>query len=281
VPSIGRPDETIVAVNVTKASGGSIDKTLSVLEALGEHGRLADIASATGLPKSTVHRILQALVDRGFARSDGSGGYLAGPRILTLAGQVMVRFDPAREAGGALADLRDRTGQTVHFAMLSGDEAVYVAKIEARQPYRMASRIGMSMPLHCTSIGKAILAELTDDEVTALAGRVELARRTPRTITTVPALLRHLELVRRRGFAIDDEENEGNIRCVGAAVFDHTGRVTGGVSVSTLAFELDLAAAEALGPTVLDAARAVSKAIGAPAERTGPDASPAAARSAG
>jgi len=263
------------------SGGGSIDKTLSVLEALGEHRRLADIAGATGLPKSTVHRILQALVERGFARSDGTGGYLAGPRILTLAGRVLARFDPASEAGTALTELRDSTGLTVHFGMISGDEAVYVEKIEARQPYRMASRVGMSLRLHSTAIGKAVLAEMTDESVTALATRAGLDRRTDRTITTVPALLRHLREVRKRGFAVDDEENETNIRCVGAAVFDHTGRVTGAVSVSTLAFELPMEATDELGPAVIAAARAVSRALGAPAERTEPGPPSARARSAG
>jgi IclR family acetate operon transcriptional repressor len=255
-------------VTVTRPAGeGSIGKTLSVLEALGEHGRLAEIAAATGLPKSTVHRILRTLVDRGFARSDGNGGYLAGPRILTLAGQVLAGFDPAREARGVLRSLQQDTGLTVHFAMLTGDEAVYVEKVEASQPYRMASRVGMGLRLHSTSIGKAILAAMADDEVAALIGRVGLERRTPRTITRLPALLRHLAEVRAAGFAVDDEENELGIRCVGAAVFDHTGRVTGGLSVSTLAFELEPAGAAPLGARVAAAAAAVSDALGAPAVR--------------
>src|SRR3954471_24154715 len=141
-------------------AGGSIDKALAVLEALSEHARVTDIAAATALPKSTVHRILQSLVGWGFARADGSGGYLPGPRILTLAGRVMSRFDPSQHARAALRDLRDRTGMTVHFAIRGGDEIVYVDKIEGRRPYQMKSRVGMSVPLHTTAIGKAVLAEL-------------------------------------------------------------------------------------------------------------------------
>jgi DNA-binding IclR family transcriptional regulator len=81
---------------------GSIDKALTVLEALAQHHRVTDIAAATGLPKSTVHRILQSLLGWGFARADGNGGYLPGPRILTLAGKMMSRFEPAVQARGAL-----------------------------------------------------------------------------------------------------------------------------------------------------------------------------------
>lgn len=252
---------------VTQAGGGSIDKALTVLEALAEHSRVTDIAAATGLPKSTVHRILQSLVGWGFARTDGNGGYLPGPRILTLAGRVMSRFDPARHADAALRELRDRTGFTVHFAIRGGDEAVYVRKLEGRRPYQMGSRVGMSLRLHSTSIGKAILARLPDAEVAAIVSRAGLDARTGATITDPDALLAHLGEVRRRGYAVDDEENETGIRCVGAAVVDHTGAVMGGVSVSGLAFEVD-PADETLAAEVVAAARAVSLALGAPPDRT-------------
>jgi DNA-binding IclR family transcriptional regulator len=251
---------------VTRTGGGSIDKALTVLEALAEHRRVTDIASGTGLPKSTVHRILQSLVEWGFARADGSGGYLPGPRILTLAGQVMSRFDPAQHADAALQRLRDRTGFTVHFAIRSGDEAVYVRKVEGLGPYQMASRVGMSMRLHSTSIGKAILAQLPDEEVSMITARTGLERRTPRTITDTAALLAHLAEIRRRGYSVDDEENEGGIRCVGAPVFDHTGTVMGGISVSGLAFEMAADDAD-LVAEVITAARDVSLALGAPPDR--------------
>lgn len=251
---------------MTRSGGGSIDKALTVLEALAEHHRVTDISADTGLPKSTVHRILQSLVGWGFARADGTGGYLPGPRILTLAGKVMSRFDPAQHADSALQRLRDRTGFTVHFAVRSGDEAVYVQKLEGLRPYQMASRVGMSMRLHSTSIGKAILAYLRDDEVAAITARTGLERRTEHTITDADALLRHLAEIRRRGYSVDDEENESGIRCVGAPVVDHTGAVMGGVSVSGLSFEIT-PDDEALGAVVVAAGRDVSLALGAPSDR--------------
>jgi IclR family acetate operon transcriptional repressor len=250
----------------TRTGGGSIDKALTVLEALAEHSRVTDIASATGLPKSTVHRILQSLVEWGFARADGASGYLPGPRILTLAGKVMGRFDPAQQADGVLHGLRDRTGFAVHFAVRNGDEAVYVRKIDGRRPYQMASRVGMSLELHSSSIGKAILAQLTDEEIAGITGRTGMRAHTQRTITGRQAMLRHLGDVRRRGYAIDDEENEAGIRCVGAPVFDHTGTVLGGVSISGLAFEVDPDNGVLAGE-VTSAARDVSLALGAPPDR--------------
>lgn len=252
--------------------GSSIDKTLAVLEALADHHRITDIAAATGLTKSTVHRILQALVLWGFARPDGLGSYEPGPRILTLAGRVMQRFDPARQASGTLRALSEATGCTTHFAIRSADEAVYVDKQEGRRPYQMPSRIGMSVPLHTTAIGKAVLAELADDEVLAICRRTGLEPRTPQSLTSEEDLLTHLARVRAVGYAVDDEENVPGIRCVGAPVHDHTGQVLGGISISTLAMDSDMAGLEARAPEVIAAAREVSAALGAaevPAHRLG------------
>ncbi len=129
----------------------------------------------------------------------------------------------------------------------------------------MPSRVGMSLRLHSTAIGKAILAELTDEEVRGVAVRTGLPRLTPATLTGVDELLAHLGKVRARGYAMDDEENEPGIRCVGAAVFDHTGRVLGGISISSLAMDMEREVLEELAPVVTSAARDVSLALGAPA----------------
>ncbi len=256
-------------MTASSGSGNAIEKALTVLEALSDHERITDLAAKTGLPKSTVHRILQSLTGYGFAVPDGNGGYLPGPRILTLAGKVMHRFDPARQADPALRALRDHTGHTVHFALRNGDEAVYVEKLSGHRPYQMTSRIGQSLPLHSTAIGKAILATLADDEVTGICARAGLASRTPSTLTSPSALLAHLTAVRQAGFAIDDEENEPGLRCVGAAVTGHHGQILGAISVSTLAHELSLKDAQALGPLVVKTAQEVSAALGGHETGTG------------
>jgi DNA-binding IclR family transcriptional regulator len=244
-------------------AGNAIEKALSVLEALADHERITDLAEMTGLPKSTVHRILQSLVGHGFATSDGNGGYLPGARILTLAGKVMHRIDPARLAEPALRGLRDRTGHTVHFALRNGDEAVYVEKLAGHKPYQMPSRIGQSLNLHSTAIGKAILAGLPDEEVAAICERTGMPRMTPNTLVSPSELRSHLAEVRKRGYAIDDEENVPGLRCVGAAVTGHNGQVAGAVSISTLVHELSVREARAVGAEVVKTAREVSLALGA------------------
>jgi IclR family transcriptional regulator, acetate operon repressor len=237
------------------------EKTLTVLDALdGARSRLGDIAERAQLPKSTVHRILRRLVERGYARAEGNGVYGLGPRVLTMAGEMLQGLDATAHAAPVLRELHADVGHTVHFAMLSDDEAVYLEKlVDPGLPYQFASRVGGRIPLHCTAIGKSLLAAMPDEVIV----RLGLVRRTPRTIVSADDLHAELERVRERGFAIDDEENERNIRCVGAAVRDHTGAATHAISVSALTVELSLDDALALGPRVVDAARAVSAALGA------------------
>jgi DNA-binding IclR family transcriptional regulator len=235
------------------------EKTLSVLDALnGSRSRLGDIAARAALPKSTVHRILRRLVERGYARAEGDGVYVLGPRVLTMAGDLLQGLDVTALAAPRLRELHAEVGHTVHFAMLSDDEAVYLEKlVDPGLPYQFASRVGGRIPLHCTAIGKSLLAAMP------AVPELELVRRTANTIVSADALRAELERVRARGFAIDDEENERNIRCVGAAVHDHTGGAVHAISVSALTVELSLEDAVALGPRVVATAEAVSRALGA------------------
>jgi IclR family transcriptional regulator, acetate operon repressor len=180
--------------------------------------------------------------------------------VLTMAGDMLRGLDATASAQPVLRDLHAEVGHTVHFAMLSDDEAVYLEKlVDPHLPYQFASRVGGRILLHCTAIGKSLLAAMGDE----VLERLELVQRTPRTLVSLEALRAELERVRERGFAIDDEENERNIRCVGAAVRDHTGVATHAISVSALTVELSVDDAIALGPRVVAAADAVSEALGA------------------
>ncbi|RBM23341.1 IclR family transcriptional regulator [Streptomyces sp. PT12] len=243
------------------------DKTLDVLEALAEHDSIAGLSRATRLPKPTVHRILRTLVERGFARQTSHGSYAGGPRILTLIGRHQRAADLSGQVRPALDELRKRTSWTVHFALLSGHEAVYAAKLEGDRPYHLASRVGMSLPLHSTSVGKAILASLPEETARALLARAGTPARTARTHTDPEALLAELDAVRRRGWAEDHEENEDGVIAVGAPVFDHGGQVIGGISAAALSHPADTSAMAACGEAVAESARHISLTLGAPPQR--------------
>lgn len=233
-----------------------------MVEALADHGSLSDVARATDLPTSTVHRILQELVGLGWVRADGERGYLLGVRLMSLAGRATSGGAIRHTARPFLQDLCEQTTHTVHFALRQGDEAVYVDKLEGHRAYAMRSRIGMALPLHCTAIGKAMLARMPEQEVSDILGRNPMTALTPRTITDPDELRAHLKQVARRGHSVDNEENEAHTRCIGAAVLDHRGVPIGGISMSAMAFDLDRDQLRTCAPQVIAAAQAISRAIG-------------------
>lgn len=240
---------------------GAVAKVVRVVEAITEHSGVSEISRSTGLSTSTVHRIIQELVALGWVRGDGEHGYLPGVGLLTIAARAdfeagMPVIEPI------LKGLRDATTHTIHFALRQGDVAVYVSKVEGLRAYEMRSRVGLAIPLHSTGIGKALLAGLPEVEVRAVLERSGMPPMTSRTITDPDAMIQHLHTVSRRGYAIDDEENEEHTRCIAAVVRDHRGAAIGGISMSAMAFEIDQQRAQQLAPLVMAAARNVSQALG-------------------
>jgi IclR family transcriptional regulator, acetate operon repressor len=250
-----------------------IGKTVAVLEALGEcdfEASLAEITAIAGMPKTTTHRVLQELAQHRFVVADGHGRYYIGPGFLSLAGKVLGQKHIGRQARVFVKELCDATGQAVHLAVRNGNNAIYIDKRDPPQPYQMASRVGMSIPLHCTSIGKAILAALPPDEAENLLLSTDLEQRTTRTLSSLPELREELAAIRQRGFAIDNEENEEGVRCVGAAVYGSVGDVIGAVSISALSFSLTDERVAGVAAEVMNAAAGISEALGYPAARQVP-----------
>jgi len=241
----------------------AIGKTLAVIETLVEERQLSVVARMTGLPTSTVHRILQELVSIGWASETPDRRYALGARALGVLGRATGDSATARGARPFLEGLRDHTGHTVHFALRTDDQAVYVDKVDGRRSYQMRSRVGLPLPLHSSAIGKALLAELSEAEVLGIIGRTKLPRRTKHTITSTAILLSELRMIRSRGYSVDNEENEVHTRCIGVAVHDHRGIPIGGLSLSSLVFDLGPEQVQAFAPLVVAAGRDVSAALGA------------------
>lgn len=247
----------------TSAAGSAAQKTIRVLEAsIGSKGwrKLGDIAAEAGVPKPSSHRVLTTLVDEGFLVAGPAGWYAVGPRLRALAAHV--RSATADGPLEILQRLQQRVGQTVHLAVLSGDEATYVEKVDADQPYRMASRVGMRIPLHCTAIGKCLLSSLPGEEARTIVRRVGLRRRTSATITTMRGLEAELKMVRTNGYAVDDEENETTIRCVAVPVAAEDGTVVAAVSLSTVTFLVAREEIESYLPPLREAAALLGPAMG-------------------
>src|SRR4051794_18494577 len=244
----------------------SLDRALTVLlEIAGRGARgmtLSECAAVLGYSKATTHRMLQTLTRRDFLRHDEERGtFTLGVTNLRLGTEFLESIDLRREVLPTLRTLAEFTGETVHLGLLSGTDVVYIEKIESSHAVRMYSRVGDTMPAYSTGVGKAILAFLEDSMLERHLPR-SLERRAANTITD-PAALRE-ELVRTldRGYSIDDVENEEGIRCIGAPVFDHTGRVQAGISVAGPASRMTVDRLHELGPAVRAQADLVSARLG-------------------
>ena len=135
-------------------SAGASEKTLLVLEAALTHSRFSEVVEATGLAKATTHRIVGTLVDSGFVTVDTDGNYLPGPKILSLAGVALARIDISAIARPFVDALVAQSHCTVHLGVVNGDEIIYLIRADSDRPYVMPSRVGLSIPMHSTGIGK-------------------------------------------------------------------------------------------------------------------------------
>ncbi len=245
---------------------GSVVRALCILDRLGTAGRdlgVTELARQLDLNKSTTFRLLATLVSLGYVTQDReTGKYRLGLHLVELGALALDRIDLRTEARPFLADLADRTGETVHLAILDRNQVVYIEKFESKQTLTMKSRVGAHAPAHCTGVGKALLAFLEHDELKRVVSEESLYRFTANTIADPQALLEHLERVRQLGYAIDDEEHELGIRCVAAPVRNHSGKVAAAISVSGPGLRLTRERIEEMIPLVVETSAKISRALG-------------------
>jgi DNA-binding IclR family transcriptional regulator len=243
-----------------------LDRSLAIIDALAnarDDASLAELAEKVKLHKSTVHRLTSILERHGIVERDtGSGRYRLGLRLFELGSIAMGRFNIRERAHPHLERLLYEVDETVHLCALDAGEVLYLDKIEPVRSVRMASRIGRRNPAHCTSVGKAILAFLPESEADDILHQHGLKRLTAKTITTPAQLKADLKLIRDRGYAIDNEENEDGVRCIGAPVLDHSGRPIAAISVSAPSFRLPMNKVPTVAASLCRAALALSQESG-------------------
>lgn len=223
-------------------AGGAPTRTLHrglrVLELLAEQAGdsglgVSEVAAAAGLDKATALRLLQTLGTLGYAyRDPETKAYRLTGKLLGLSESFRSNLEVPRRIRPFLTRLRDETGQTVHFGVREGNRVVYILKLESNSPVLIASAIGQSMPVNTTSLGKAMLAAMSDAEYERVLAELDFERRTERSFTDPRAFRQEIDRTRERGFAVDDRENESSITCVGSALVDGTGAVVGAISVA-------------------------------------------------
>jgi len=251
---------------------GTVIKALEVLECLAQHSRpmtVQEIAKACSMSRPTTYRLLMTLMSRGFVRTDGNYNYLLGTKLLSLGKTVLDSIDLQDLARPHLHELCSASNETANLSILEGTEILYIGKEESPQTtqtpvfVQMRSNIGTRLGLHCSAMGKAILAHLAPEVCqTVLNQTMPLKPYTRNTITNFDTLMHELERIRQHGYAIDDREVDDGTRCVAAPVFANTGHVIGAMSIAGPAYRLTLDDLHRLSKDVIRVTQALSQQLG-------------------
>jgi len=235
----------------------SIERAFGLLETMADAGGmmgLSQLATASGLPLPTIHRLVRTLVDLGYLRQEPSRQYILGPRLIRLgessSNMLSVWARPH------LTRLVDELGESANMAMLDGDQIVYLAQVQSRHSMRMFTEVGRRVLPHCTAVGKAILAQLPETEVRELLHRTGMQKHTDNTITDPDAFMAQLRKAEEHGYATDEGEQELGVRCVAVAVLDAPSRLA--ISISGPAGRMSEELVERAVPLLTQAGKAFS-----------------------
>ncbi len=243
-----------------------IDRVFDTLECLSRTEKSmgpSELAKGTGIHKSTVHRILGALLTRGYVeKAPENGKYRLSVKVVELASNHIDNLELHTEARPYLNELSKELDLTVHLGILDRCEVIYAEKIDTFKNLRIYTEIGNRVPAYCSSLGKCLLSRASGEELEELLAKDGFTPFTPNTITTIAALKKHLKDVRAQGWAIDDEEHELGHRCIGAPIFDYRGEIIAAVSASGATVTMPSERIPQIVKTVRNTAMLISRRLG-------------------
>jgi DNA-binding IclR family transcriptional regulator len=220
------------------------------------------VARHSGLPVSTVHRFLVNLESSGFLNCSAEGTYHLGIACFSIGQAALGQLDIRRLSLPHLRELNQHTRETIHLTVRHGLTAVYVEKLDSPEHLRIHSRIGVSVPLYCTAVGKVLLAYMPPEEQQAVLPQMELKRLTPNTAGSIQELQTELQRVRKNGYACDLEEHEPHIRCIAAPIWDHLGSVQASLSITAPVVRMPVSRLRQLAPMIQEAGLRISRELG-------------------
>ncbi len=246
----------------------AVEKTFAILEFFATDGgahSISEMSRLMKLPLSSINTLLRSLEYCGYLTREGEtrGAFRLSGKILALAHRAQGQINLAAIAGPSLDSVRDDTGLTAILAVLEGDHVVYLVKSQGVTQVQLNAYVGKSLPLHCSTTGRAILAYLPPAESDVLLRSIKLRRMTPYTITSKAELRADLERIRQRGYAEDKEQYARGIQAVGAPVFDHSGHVPCAVAIAGGIFDFR-GKGRILARRLKQCAEEISKRLGSP-----------------
>jgi len=240
-----------------------------MLSAQGPDLALGEISDSLQLHKSTVHRLVMVLErHKLIERNPTNGHYRLGLKLFELGTKAIAQLDLRDRSRRYLERLVLETSETVHLCLLDDSEVVYLDKVEPERSVRMATSVGRRNPAHCTAVGKAMMAYLAPAQVEAIVRKQGMRAMTANTITSLLELKKELSAIRERGYAVDNEEIEEGVRCVGCVVRNFSGEPVAAVSISGPAFRLTQEKVPVLATAVMTAAYDLSRELGFKGELT-------------
>lgn len=253
-----------IEVQGDKQMTSGVVRTIAIMETLSQHQHinLENLAKKTKLPKATLLRFLSTLVNLGYVYRDPNDLYSLTLKLFALGSHGLEHVDFISLANPVAQKLCNELGETVHMGVLEDKSAVYVLKKESSFTIRMYSRVGKTIPLYCTAIGKVLLSDMSERELQHYLGRVTLKPFTPNTVKDEQALRSELEKIRNQGWASDDEEHEMGTLCIGAPIRDYTGKVIAAMSVSWPLFRFDPEDKKRIVASILTECDNLSKLLG-------------------
>ena len=244
----------------------AVERALAMLEAVAQEPEglsNAEISRKLKIPKSSASYILRTLETQAYLNRDPeTGKYRVGLKILSLSRGALSGIDVREVALPVMRHLTAKTHLTCHLAILDGPDAVYIEKVEPDGFLRVDTWVGRRMRVHATSVGKALVAFIPEERLQKILSERGMEKRTPKTITNLPRLLKELEKVRAQGYAVDDEENNLAARCVGAPVFNQQGTIEASLGLSGTTNQVNAHTMPRIVEALKDAARHISMQLG-------------------
>ena len=225
---------------------------------------ITEIGRALGIAKSVVYRLVSTFEQEGYlVQNPENGKYRLGIRLFELGSLVIGALDLRKVVAPFIEELSRQSGETVHVGVLDGTDIISIEQTTSAQTLRLAVYVGKRAPLYCTAIGKALLAFLPEEDRARIAGQTKFIRYTSNTVTDPEMLDKELAAVRVRGYAVDEEEHDIGVRCVGAPIWGYHGEVVASISISGPAVRITRDRVPALAELAIAAARDISRELGA------------------
>ena len=242
------------------------ERLFQVIKCLAENGPMGimDLSAQLGFHKSTTHRLVTSLQYMGYVRQDEESlKYALSLKFLEIGSKILEQTNMAFLIHPSLKKLSEQTGETVHLVRREGTEAVYIDKVESTvNSIRMVSRVGSRIPLYCSGVGKALLAELPDSEIEDIWNSSEIVSLTPYTLIKLPDLMERIGKIRKVGYAMDDEENEEGVRCIAVSIPDYHKEPVYALSISAPVSRMTDARIAALSVDVLAFKKELERTLG-------------------